>query len=165
MIHCWPVLLSKLCLSVPLVSIQTRKMKKKLEIDSKPVGECLHPEMHARHKHIRTHIHTDGQITDTRLTALCLGIQYSSSVHVTQTRLNSHSTPQSVDAYRSSPCRAFSMASGSCDRNKSCVTTGDPRHRVDRRLITVDMLGLDLESAGDTTTGPKTQHMNILIYK
>ena len=49
-------------------------MKKKLEIDSKPVGECLHPEMHARHKHIRTHIHTDGQITDTRLTALCLGL-------------------------------------------------------------------------------------------
>jgi len=59
------------------------------------------------------------------------------------------------NTYRSSPCRAFSMASGSWERNKSCVTTGEPRHKVDRRLITVDMLGLDLESAGDTTTGPE----------
>jgi len=100
----------------------------------------------------------------TALVCTCSKLKFS-TVHVMQTRLNSHSTPQSVDAYRSSPCRAFSMASGSCERNKSCVTTGDPRHRVDRRLITVDMLGLDLESAGDTTTGPKTEHVNILIYK
>jgi len=35
------------------------------------------------------------------------------------------------------------------------VTTGDPRHKVERRLITVDMLGLDLGSVGATTTGPK----------
>jgi len=58
-------------------------------------------------------------------------------------------------AYRSSPCRAFSMASGSWERSKSWVMTGEPRHNVDRRLITVDMLGLDLGSVGATTTGPE----------
>jgi len=33
--------------------------------------------------------------------------------------------------------------------------TGDPRHNVDRRLMTVDMLGLDLGSVGATTAGPE----------
>lgn len=42
----------------------------------------------------------------------------------------------------SSPCKALSMASGSSERSNSCVTPGEPRHSVDRRLMTVEMLGL-----------------------
>ena len=44
--------------------------------------------------------------------------------------------------YLSSPCRALSMASGSSERSNSCVTPGEPRHSVESRLMTVEMLGL-----------------------
>ena len=48
--------------------------------------------------------------------------------------------------YLSSPCRALSMASGSSERSNSCVTPGEPRHSVESRLMTVEMLGLLLVS-------------------
>lgn len=48
--------------------------------------------------------------------------------------------------YLSSPLNPLSIASGSSDLRRSCVMDGDPRHRVDRRLITVEILGLDLLS-------------------
>ena len=49
-------------------------------------------------------------------------------------------------SYLSSPLRALSIASGSFDLSRSCVTPGDPRHRVESRLITVLILGLLLVS-------------------
>ena len=57
----------------------------------------------------------------------------------------SHSSLRAISsplAYLSSPCRALSIASGSSDRSSSCVTPGEPRHSVDSRLMTVEMLGL-----------------------
>ena len=46
----------------------------------------------------------------------------------------------------SSPRSAFSVATRSSDLSRLCVTPGDPRQRVDSRLITVEMLGLLLAS-------------------
>ena len=48
--------------------------------------------------------------------------------------------------YLSSPFSPLSMASGSLERSRSCVTAGEPRHKVDSREMTVEMLGLALHS-------------------
>ena len=52
-----------------------------------------------------------------------------------------------IAAHLSSPARALSMASGSSDLSKLCVTLGEPRHNVDNKLVTVDMLAFALLSA------------------
>ena len=46
----------------------------------------------------------------------------------------------------SSPLRPLSTASGRSDLKRSWVIAGEPRHRVDNKLITVEMLGFDLAS-------------------
>ena len=51
-----------------------------------------------------------------------------------------------INSDLSSPRSPLSMASGKSDRSRSCVIVGDPRQSVDRRLITVEILGLDLAS-------------------
>lgn len=48
--------------------------------------------------------------------------------------------------YLSSPCNPLSMASGKLERRRSWVMLGDPLHKVDNRLITVDTLALVLPS-------------------
>jgi hypothetical protein len=48
----------------------------------------------------------------------------------------------------SSPFRAFSNASGNSDLSKSYVIEGDPRQRVDNKLIIVDTLAVFFPSAG-----------------
>ena len=48
--------------------------------------------------------------------------------------------------YLSSPFNPLSIASGRSDLSKSCVMMGEPRHSVDRRLMTVDILVLALLS-------------------
>jgi len=53
----------------------------------------------------------------------------------------------------SSPRSPLSMACGRLERSRSCVMEGEPRHSVDRRLITVEILGLDFTS-GVTVTLP-----------
>ena len=62
--------------------------------------------------------------------------------------------------YLSSPCRAFSMASGRSDLNRSCVMPGDPRQRVDKRLITVEILGL-LFVSGVADSDPGVEDMEL----
>lgn len=44
----------------------------------------------------------------------------------------------STGMYLSSPCKAFSMASGNCDLKRSCVMLCDPRQSADSRLIIVE---------------------------
>lgn len=46
----------------------------------------------------------------------------------------------------SSPFNPLSIASGRSDLKRSWVIPGEPRHKVDKRLMTVDILGLDLDS-------------------
>lgn len=55
-------------------------------------------------------------------------------------------------AQRSSPFRAFSIASGNSDRNRSCVIDAEPRHNVDRRLIIVDTEAHDFGSGVGNVT-------------
>lgn len=53
-------------------------------------------------------------------------------------------------AHRSSPFRAFSIASGNSERKRSCVIEGDPLQSVDNRLIIVETEAQDFGSGAGT---------------
>ena len=57
---------------------------------------------------------------------------------------------------RSSPPSALSMESGRSERRRSCVIDVEPRHKVDSRLTTVEMVAADLLSAPATTRGDQS---------
>ena len=68
---------------------------------------------------------------------------------------------QQQNAYLSSPFSPISTASGSSDLRRSCVIAGDPRHNVDNKLITVDILAFDLTS-GVMVTLPGVLDIEVL---